>query len=105
VVADVRQGVLRTYSSGGALVASSAFKQTTALDGPRLARAPDGSFYATLPADCAIAHLGPSGQPLGWIGNCAARDYLDLPGALLVDPAGKLYVGEVKQHVVKVLDT
>jgi hypothetical protein len=103
VVADARQGVLRKYDAHGMLLATWSIGQTTALDGPRLATAPDGSFYATMPFECALEHLSASGEVLDSLGNCQTRDYLDFPSALAVDTSGKLYVADLHRHVVTVL--
>jgi DNA-binding beta-propeller fold protein YncE len=103
VVADASRGVLRKYDPRGRLLATWGIGQTTALDGPRLAVAPDGTFYATAPFECALEHLSASGEALDSMGNCQTRDYLDFPSGLALDTSGKLYVADVNRHVVTVL--
>jgi 4-amino-4-deoxy-L-arabinose transferase-like glycosyltransferase len=103
VVADASRGVLRKYDLRGTLLATRGIGQTTALDGPRLAMAPDGSFYATAPFECALVHLSASGEALDSLGNCQNRDYLDFPSGLALDTSGKLYVADLNRRVVTVL--
>ena len=103
VVADAKSGALRAYNSGGAVLGSFGLPQTVALDGPRLARAPDSSLYATVPSMCAIVHLNSSGEPLRAFGNCDATDYVEFPSAIAVDTDGRLYVADLNRHLLHVL--
>jgi 4-amino-4-deoxy-L-arabinose transferase-like glycosyltransferase len=105
LVADAKQGTLRTYGTNGAQVAQWQLLPTVALDGPRITRIPDGSFYATLPGICAIEHISATGELLGTYGNCQTTDYLRSPSAITSDASGKLYVADVSDHAVKVLAT
>jgi sugar lactone lactonase YvrE len=101
-VADAPARLIRRYTRAGRQQSSWGFAAADAIDGPRLAAAPDGSVYATLPGACAVVQFDVNGTPTRSFGQCGNDDYLGRPGGLTFDAAGKLYVTDVGQGAVRV---
>ena len=105
LVADAKQGALRTYTTTGSELGQWRFVPAIALDGPRIAQVADGSFYVTLPSACGVVHMSAAGELLSTNGSCQDTDYLDDPSAIAADASGRVYVADANQHAVKVLTT
>lgn len=94
---------IRAYDSEGRQQQAWGFaKVKSALLGPRLAVAPDGTLYAVAPDTCMFVHYSPYGETLGSGGDCTDRDYLDKPGGISVSQDGKIYLTDLGHKAVHV---
>jgi sugar lactone lactonase YvrE len=101
-VADAPVRLVRRYDSAGRQQAAWGVGPADAVDGPRLAAAPNGTVYVTAPALCMLVRFDLNGAPVDSSGKCDSPDYLGRPSGIALDGAGKLYVTDVSQGVVRV---
>jgi DNA-binding beta-propeller fold protein YncE len=97
LVADAAAGLIRHYATDGALLELWAIGAEAAIDGPRLAVAPDGQIIITLPSRCGILQLTPDGQTVRRIGSCEQRTYLDRPSAIVFEADGHYLITDLAQ--------
>lgn len=102
-VADAKAQLLRSYSTAGRQQTSWGFASVDAINGPRLALAPDGSLYATAMPLCSLVHFDANGIALDSAGSCANKDYLSQPSGLTI-AGNKLYVTDLAQKAVLIFN-
>ncbi len=101
-VADAPRQVIRRYNNEGRQMGVWSFGFVDAINGPRLATTADGSVYATLPGSSMFLRFDANGNLLGGGGRTGSKDYLEMPSGIAVDGAGKLYVTDLNQGLVRI---